>query len=184
MRRASISRNSPECDAQGVRRLGRGIDNDLVEPVVAIGKHGAAFERRARLPLHAELAADRDFRRARRGFDVAAFDDALDVEVVAPVIVHQVAAAAHVARRVDDRVEHLEIDGDRVGEVFRLAARRGDAGGDRLADIAHLVGGERRPGAAPWPRLACNGDADRFDARQIGGGEDAAARLGRDRDRS
>ena len=97
-------------DAHGMRRLGRGIDHDLVEPVVATGEHGAAFERRARLPVHAEFARDGDFGGPRRGLDVAALDDALDVEVVAPALVHRVAAAAHVARRVDDRIEHLEID--------------------------------------------------------------------------
>src|SRR3954452_9864783 len=30
-----------------VRRLGRGVDHDLVEPVVAIGEYGPTFHRRA-----------------------------------------------------------------------------------------------------------------------------------------
>ena len=81
--------------------------------------------------------------------------DALDVEVVAPALVDEGAAAAQSARRVDDGVERLEIDRDRVGEVFRLVARRRDAGGDRLADIAHLVGRERRPGRRFGARGAC-----------------------------
>ncbi len=172
-----------QCDAHGMRRLGRGVDHDLVEPIVAIGEHAAAFERRARLPLHAKFAGHRHIGRARRGIDVAALQRVLDVEVVAPLLVHRVAAAAHVARRVDHRVQYLEIDRDGIGEVFRLAARRRNAGGDRLADIAHLVGGERRPGRR-FGAGRVRDDADRLDPRQIGRGEDAAARLGRHRDRS
>jgi len=105
-------------------------------------------------------------------------DYALDIEVVAPLLVDQVAAAVHVARRVDHRVEHFEIDGDRIGEIFRLASGGGDAGGNRLADIARLVGGKRRPSRRFGPGRM-RGYPDRLDARQIGRGKDVAAQLGR-----
>ena len=59
-------------DAQGVRRLGRGMEHDLVEPVVAMGEDAAAFERCARLPPHAEFAGDDELRGPRCGLDVAA----------------------------------------------------------------------------------------------------------------
>jgi hypothetical protein len=55
------------------------------------------------------------------------------------------AGAAHVAKRVDHRVEHLVIDRDRCSQVLRLNTRRGDAGSDSLTDIAYLVGCQRRP---------------------------------------
>ena len=97
-------------NAHGMRRLRRGVDHDLVEPVVAIGEHGAAFERSARLPVHTVFAGHGDLGGARRGVDIAAFEHPLAIEVVAPLLVNGVTAAAHVARRVDDGVEHLEID--------------------------------------------------------------------------
>ena len=49
--------NLADRDAHRVRRLGRGVDHDLVEPVVAIGQHAAALHRRTRLPVHAVFAA-------------------------------------------------------------------------------------------------------------------------------
>jgi len=101
-------------------------------------------------------------------------DYALDIEVVAPLLVDQVAAAVHVARRIDHRVEHLEIDANRIGEVFRLTARGGDAGGNRLADIARFVGGKRRPSRSFGPGRM-RGYPDRFDAQQIGCSKHVAA---------
>jgi hypothetical protein len=135
-----------QCDAHRVRRLGRGVDDDLVEPVVAIGEDAARFERRPRLARHAVFACQGYRGGARRGGDVAAFDEPLEIEVVAPAFVHEMPAAAHVAQRIDDRVQGLELDRDRLRQVLGLAASGRDAGGDRLADIAHLVGGKRRPG--------------------------------------
>ncbi len=175
--------NFGQCDAHRVRRLGRSIDHDLVEAVVAIGEHAAAFERRARLPLHAKFAGHRHSGRARRGIDVAVLQRMLDVEIVAPLLMYWVAASAHVARRVDHRFQYLEIDRNAAGEVFRLAARRRNAGGNGFADITHLVGGERRPGRR-FGAGRVRDDADRLDARQIRRGKDAALRLGRHRDRS
>src|SRR5215472_3966959 len=39
-------------DPHHMWRLGRGIDHDFIEPMVAIGEHGTPFERSARLPVH------------------------------------------------------------------------------------------------------------------------------------
>ena len=101
--------------------------------MVAISEHSAAFERCPGLPLHAELSSDREFRRACCGLDVAALDDALDIEVVAPLLVHRVAAAVHIARRVDHGIEHLEIDPNGVGEV--LDAVRAPARANEILQI-------------------------------------------------
>ena len=161
-------------DANGMRRLGRAVDHDLVEPVIAVGQHGAAFHRRPRLPVHPVFALDDDLRIARRRLDVAAGDGALDEEVVAPMLMDERAAGVERCRCVDHCVEHLEVDDDAGGDVFRLGAGRRDAGGDRLADIAHLVGGERRPGRR-FGAARLRHDADRLHLRQVCGGEDAAA---------
>ena len=175
--------NLAERDAHRVRRLGRGVDHDFVEPVVAIREHAAALHRCAGLPVHAVFAADGDLGVARGGFDVAAGDRPLLEQVVTEVFVHQGGAAG--ARRlcIHHRVERPVVDGDGSGEVLGFGAGRRDAGGDRLADIAHLVGRERRPGRrAGAGRLRHH--PDRLDPRQIGGGEYPAPRGGRDRDRA
>jgi len=150
--------------------------------MVAIGEHAAAFERRTRLPLHAELAGQRHVGSARRGLDVAALERVLDIEIVPPLLMDGMAAAAHVARRVDDRIQYFEIDRNGVGEVFRFATRRRDAGGDGVADIAHLVGRERRP-RRRFGASRVRDDPDRFYARKIGRGKDPAARLRRNGNR-
>ena len=87
------------------------------------------------------------------------------------------AAAPHVARGVDNSLQDLEIYRDGVGEVLSLAARRRNAGGNGVADIANLIGGERRPGRRFGPGRLGH-DADRLEARQVGSGEDTALRLG------
>ena len=46
--------------------------------------------------------------------------------------------------RVDERVERVDVGPHRGGGIDRLLARVGDDEGDRLADEAHAVGGERR----------------------------------------
>ena len=97
-------------DPHGMRGLGRGIDHDLVQPMVAIGEHRTPFERRARLPVHAVAARHRDLGRACSRLDVATFDRPLEVEIVAPLLVDEGGAAAHLARGVDHRRQHLEID--------------------------------------------------------------------------
>jgi hypothetical protein len=189
---ADIGGDHPDCpfvDAEGlgdrdphrVRHLSRGPDHDLVEPVVAVGKDRSPFERHTRLPVHPVLARYRDFGRARGALDVAAFEAALEVEVVAPLLVDQGRAAAHVAQRVDHGVEHLVIDGNQCCEVFGLAASRCDAGGDRFADIARLIGGQRRPGRRFRARRLSD-NADRLDLRQVRRGKDAALALGWRRD--
>src|SRR3954451_3893386 len=83
--------------------------------------------------------------------------------------------------RVHDGIEDLVIDRDRRGEVFRLGTGWGDAGGDGLADIAHLVGRQRRPGRRLGARRLGH-DPDRLHPGEIGGGEHAAADVGRHRD--
>jgi hypothetical protein len=158
-------------DPHHMRRLGRSIDHDFIEPMVAIGEHGTTLERSAGLPVHAVAARHRDLGRPRSSLDVAAFGRSLEVEIVAPVLVDEGRIAVHIADGVDDRVEHLVFDQDQGGQVLGLAAHRREASSDRLTDITHLVDGQRRPGR----RLSAGrlrGDSDRLKRWQIGGGED------------
>src|SRR5271170_6982588 len=97
------------------------------------------------------------------------------------MLVDEGGAAPHVAWGDDHCWQYLKLDLDGFGEVLRFGPGRGDASGDRLADIADLVGGERWPGGRLGARRLGD-DADRLDARQIRRGKDAALALGRRRD--
>jgi hypothetical protein len=169
-------------DPHHMRRLGRGIDHDFIEPMVAIGKHGTPFERSARLPVHAVAARHGNLRRACSGLDVAGFGRPFEIEIVAPLLVDEFGAAVHIAEGVHHRVEHLVIDRDQGGHVLGLATRRSEAGSDRLTDIAHLVNGQRRPGR----RLGASrlgDDPNRREPRQFGSGEDPPGGSQRDSNR-
>lgn len=81
-------------------------------------------------------------------------------------------------RRLDNRRQHAVVDSDQLGGVAGDVARFGDDKGDRVADMAHAAGGERRARRHDHRLDARHlGDArQRADAlgRQVGGGEDAA----------
>jgi hypothetical protein len=76
---------------------------------LAIGEHGTPFERSARLSVHAVVAGHGDLGRPC-SLDVATFDRPLEVEIVAPVLMDDGRAAAHIADGVYDHGEHLVID--------------------------------------------------------------------------
>src|SRR6516164_5234240 len=113
--------------------------------MVAIGQYPTAFERRARLPLHSKFSGDNDFSGTHGGVYIATLQITFDVEIVAPMLMHWVPAAAHIARRIDHRLQDLELDRHDVGEIFRFAARRRDARSNGFANITDLVGSKRRP---------------------------------------
>src|SRR2546423_14675675 len=101
-----------------------------------MGQNGAALHRRAGLAVHAVFAGDRDLGGAGGGLDVATLEGAVAEQIVAPALMHEMAAAMHAADRIDDRVERLEFDVHRLRDVLRGGARWRDAGGDRLAAIS------------------------------------------------
>ena len=142
------------------------------------GDHAAALDRRHALPRGADLARDLD-RRVERLGDVDV-DERLEEDVVGPMLMHQ--RRRRLARR--QHVVHgrqlVEVEPRPLRNVLGFGARRGDAHGDQLADVAHLLGRERRllrHLEAAQPRYR----ADRLDARQVGCGEHRAALAGRDR---
>ena len=173
------------------------MHHDLVQPVVAVGQHAATLHRRAGLAVHAVLATHGDGGGARGGIDVAGGNGSLLEQVVAEGIVHQGGGVVWqggsgigpgrgdvaCGHRIDHGRQRFVIDGDGSGEVQGLGAGRCNAGGDGLADEAHLVGRQHRPGRRPRPRRLRH-HADRLDLRQVGGGEDPGARLGRNSDRA
>src|SRR5205085_1144470 len=132
-----------ERDPHRVRRLRRGIDDNLVEPVVAIGQDGAAFHRRAGLPVHAVFAGDGDLGGARRGLDVAALDRAFEIEVVAPALMHEMPAAApHLMRAC--------ACGLRKNATSRMPGRR--ISGTNSPRPSRCRASSRRNTDAPMPR--------------------------------
>ena len=113
-----------ERDAHRVRRLGRCIDHDLVQPVVAIRQHAAALHRRTRLAVHAVFAGDRDLGGARGGVDVAADDRPFLEQVVAEVVVHRRGTAA--------RAPPAHRPRRRAAGIRRSRPRRGRAASARV----------------------------------------------------
>ena len=133
-------------DPLDLAALGRQIDHQLVEPVIPIGEHAAAFERHGGLPVHPEPAAQPDRRRGER-FRIALDDGGADVGVARPVIEHARTVGAHRGDDVDDGRQLLEVELEPVGQILGLRPRRHDTGRDGLPDVAHPLVGERRIGA-------------------------------------
>ena len=52
-------------------------------------------------------------------------------------------------RRIDDCGQFVAFNRYALGEIFGASARRRDAGGDRLSDVAHFSGCERGIGRLP-----------------------------------
>ena len=98
-----------------VRHLGRGVDHELVQAMVAIGQHRAPLERDRDVPVHAIGPAHHDLGGARHLFEVALLEYPLDEQVVPPVLVHQAGRLGDGGGGVDDRRQDLEIDADRIG---------------------------------------------------------------------
>ena len=54
-------------------------------------------------------------------------------------------AGLHGVARADHRGQRLDVERHRFGGVLGLRDGFGDHAGDRIADVTHLVAGERRP---------------------------------------
>ena len=98
---------------------------------------------------------------------------------MSPRLVHQRRRGLARREHVGDDRQFLEVDDYLGGDVLRLGARVGDAHGDHLAHVAHLVGRQRRllGGLEAGQR---RNRADRLHPRHVRGGEDRAlVRFGR-----
>ena len=112
----------------------------------------------------------------------------IERDVARALVMEERRAGARGLLRPDHRGQRIDIELDRLGGVLRLQQRLGHDEGDRIADEAHLVGGQRRP-----RRLVHRGavavverhDAfERAVAGEVGAGIDAehARHLARGRD--
>ena len=118
------------------------------------------------MSVEAEFIGDGHFRRRARGLDIAAVDVAFDKDVVAPCFMQQRIGPRRRLAGIDDGGQFLDIEHNPLGDILRLGRRGGEADGDGLADIAHLVRGEDREVRcleARYPRDR----ADRFHVREI-----------------
>ncbi len=175
--------NFAERDAHRVWRLRRGINHDLIEPVIAIGENTTTLHRSSGLSVHPVFAANRDVRGPHGGFEITALERPLLEQVVAEVFVHKAGASRARSRCGDHRVERLKINSDSGCEILSFCTRLPDAGGDGFADIPHFVSHKRWPG---WRTCAgrLRHHPDRLDPWQVGGGEDPASGGGWHRNRA
>ena len=127
------------------------------------GDHAAALDRAHDLPRGAQLARHRDGGLGLHGLEVHVGRGG-EIEVVAPVLVHQRRARLARGQHVGDRRQRIEIDLDLGGQVLGLGARRRHAHRYQLADVAHLARGQHRLHR-------------RLEARQRGVGADRRRRL-------
>jgi hypothetical protein len=160
-----------EANPLHVAALGRQVDDELVEPVIPIGEHAAAFERDGRLPVGSELPPQPDGRGGQRRH-VALVHGAGDEGVVGPCVEQASAARAHRRDAIDDGRQLLHVQRHLVGQVLGLGARGCETGGDRLADVAHALVGERRKGTMAKRRQFRAGLED-VDRAYVGQREDA-----------
>jgi hypothetical protein len=106
-----------------------------------MGEDAASLQREHAMARGADFARD---------LDGGGFGDALDrtilekfdEDVVAPLLVHQRRMRSACGQHVDHGLHLLIVDGDAVGDVFRLRPRGRDADGDKLAHVADLVAGQ------------------------------------------
>jgi hypothetical protein len=121
-----------------MRNLRRGVDDQLVGPVIPVGDDGLAFKRHHRLPRHGHFALDHDGGIARMLLEAVVVVERQE-EIVVPILVHARIGRAACRMRVDQRRKLVEIELDLFGEILGGGARRRDGHGDKLADKAHLA---------------------------------------------
>ena len=122
------------------------------------------------MPRHAVLALDDD-RRGAATSSILPSTWVVENTIVAPRLVQQRRAGLLRRQHVDDRRQLLEIERHVLRQILRRGAGAGEAHRHRLADEAHLAGGERR-----IVRGLEAGDAGvrlhRLDAGEVPGDED------------
>src|SRR6516164_1309154 len=163
--------------AHDVRHLTSRVDRQLLEPRVPEGDNAAPLDRRHALPSGADLARDLD-RRVERLADID-IEERLEKDVVGPVLVDQRNAVLARFQHVVNGRQFLELERHRRGKVLGVRPRRGDAHGDQLADMANLVGGERRL-LRHLEAAQTRHRANRLHADEISRRERAVALIGRD----
>ena len=150
-----------------VRDLRCQVDHQLVFPLVPTGDDRAPLHRHRRLPVHAVVARHPD-RRAAHRIDVAAGDGERDIDIVAPLLVHQSGRIATRGEGFDHGGERFQVRDRGGNEVLGLGPRRGGAGGDGLARVARLAA-RQRPVVGRLETRNVGHHADRLETRQVVG---------------
>ena len=159
-------------------RLAGRPQRDVPSRAVAFGEIGAGLQRGSGDAVGVERHRDHVMRPGegrRRRLAVAALD--LEDQVGAELLVQDRRVGIEAARDGGDRRQGIVVDRDRLGAVDRAVAVLGDHGGDHVADMVDLAGGERR--AQHFVHRPSVGERHRVDAGQrpepsrlpVGGGE-------------
>ena len=131
--------------ADHVRHL-RGADHhQLVSLMVPVGQHRLALHRHHALPRQVDLAPHHHVR-LRRQFVELLVDIERDEDVVAPLLVHEIALRRLGAGNVRVHRQVVVVDLDQFGVVLGLGAGRRDHHGDGFAHEPHLARCQRRLG--------------------------------------
>ncbi|MEK9662879.1 MAG: hypothetical protein VW644_14315, partial [Alphaproteobacteria bacterium] len=115
------------------------VERQLVTPVVPQCKRRSAFQRHRALPVQAVFVRDRDLGRCARGLDIATGNLAFDEDVIAPGIMQQRVFQLDGFAHVYDCRQWLDLELNRLRQIFGRRPGRREADCNRLADIADLV---------------------------------------------
>jgi hypothetical protein len=106
--------------------------------MVPIGDDRLAFERHHGLPRHRDLALD-DYAGALCLLVEVALIVEREEEIVVPLLVHPRGRVRARGACIDNRRKLIEIELDRLGDIFGLRAGRRDRHGNQLADETQLA---------------------------------------------
>ena len=132
-----------DAGADEVGRLRRRIDDELAHALVPVGETPRPFHGIHGLARHVVRARHLDGRRLGHGIDIVVTRRDHE-DVVAPLLVDQRRAGFLGVNDVGEDRQLVEIDNDLFRQVLGLGPGVGDAGGDHLAHVTHLVGGKGR----------------------------------------
>ena len=165
-----------------MRHLRRVIDDQLVQPLIAIGQHGTAFHRHGHLPVHSVSALDNDLGSLPGLIDLAALEHAFDIEIVRPTLMQEARRILQHQFRIDDSRKDFIFDVDLADQVLRLAAGRGDTGGNDLTNKTDLVLGQSGIARDPKP-IDLRNRPHLGEVRQMIGSENLSFQVGGNADR-
>ena len=129
--------------AQEYRRLRRVPDRELISARIPIGDNAARLDRRRRAVIVVEAAGDDAIGLGTRGGVVAAALPDMGGDIAAHVIVDGRGRAAASFFKIDDGGERFKLDGNVAERILGEVAAVRQHDGERLADMADFVLGER-----------------------------------------
>ena len=159
-----------EAIARDVRHLVGAVQGELVQPAIESRDDAAALDRRHALPRGRDFSRDAD-RRVDSLLE-ADIEEGFEKEVVAPFLVHERGAGLARREHIVNRGQFLEVEPHKRSDILGFGPRRRDAHRDQFADLTHLAGSQDRL-IRGFEALHARNGADRTDALQVVGDEDA-----------